>query len=90
MSAHVEEAPPRATSLRPGLPPAIDAVFARVLAKEPGARYPNCRAFMAAARAALGTHVRLPGGGGSSGFGPGPLPPGEGRRREEPIAASCR
>jgi len=81
VSAHVREAPPRATALQPGLPPAIDAVFARVLAKEPGARYPDCRAFMAAAGAALETHARLPGRGGSAEFGPGPFPPDEGWHR---------
>src|SRR6516164_7492718 len=52
--AHVEEQPARPTSLRPDLPPAVDEVVARVLAKEPGDRYENCREFMVAARAALG------------------------------------
>src|SRR6516164_4037443 len=50
--AHVEEQPARPTSLRPDLPPAVDEVFARVLAKEPGDRYESCREFMVAARAA--------------------------------------
>ena len=53
MIAHVEEPPPPATMFRPGLPPAIDAVLGRVLAKQPGQRYPTCRAFMAAASDAL-------------------------------------
>ena len=52
--AHVEEPPTRLTLLRPDLPPAIDEVFARVLAKQPGDRYENCREFVAAARQALG------------------------------------
>jgi serine/threonine protein kinase len=52
--AHVEEPPTRLTLLRPDLPPAIDEVFARVLAKQPGDRYENCREFMGAARQALG------------------------------------
>src|SRR3984957_3083975 len=51
--AHVEEPPTRLTLLRPDLPPAIDEVFARVLAKQPGDRYENCREFVAAARQAL-------------------------------------
>jgi serine/threonine protein kinase len=51
--AHVEEPPTRLTLLRPDLPPAIDEVFARVLAKQPGDRYENCREFVAAARRAL-------------------------------------
>jgi Protein kinase domain len=53
MWAHVHEfaAPP--SLLRPDLPPALDEVFARVLAKEPGERYRDCREFIAAARGAL-------------------------------------
>jgi hypothetical protein len=55
MWAHVHEfaAPP--SRLRPGLPPAIDEVFARVLAKDPDDRYADCREFIAAARGALAT-----------------------------------
>ena len=52
--AHVEEHPTQPTVLRPDLPPAVDDVFARVLAKQPGDRYSNCREFMDAARGALG------------------------------------
>jgi serine/threonine protein kinase len=52
--AHVEEPPTPLTLLRPDLPPAIDEVFARVLAKQPGDRYENCREFVGAARQALG------------------------------------
>jgi hypothetical protein len=40
--------------LRPDLPPGIDEVFARVLAKQPGDRYGTCREFIDAARVALG------------------------------------
>jgi hypothetical protein len=75
MIAHVEEPPPPATMFRPGLPPAIDAVFNRVLAKHPGQRYPTCRAFMAAASDALGTPGLLPAVGERPGFQPAPLPP---------------
>jgi serine/threonine-protein kinase len=75
MIAHVEEPPPPATMFRPGLPPAVDEVFSRVLAKHPGQRYPTCRAFMAAASDALETPGRRPGGGGTPGFQPAPLPP---------------
>ncbi len=53
MRAHVKEDPPPAVRLRPELPPAINDVFARVLAKSPGARYGSCREFMAAADDAL-------------------------------------
>ena len=50
------------TVLRPDLPPEIDDVFGRVLAKQPGDRYGSCREFIDAARMALGI------------FGAGPTP----------------
>ncbi|MFY9932571.1 MAG: serine/threonine-protein kinase [Streptosporangiaceae bacterium] len=52
--AHVEETPTMPTVLRPELPPEVDEVFGRVLAKRPGDRYASCRDFVEAARAALG------------------------------------
>ncbi len=52
--AHVEETPARPTVLRPELPPEIDEVFGRVLAKRPEERYDSCREFVEAARMALG------------------------------------
>jgi YVTN family beta-propeller protein len=58
--AHVEEQPTHPTAIRPDLPPAVDGVFARVLAKQPGDRYRNCREFMDAARAALGDQATPP------------------------------
>jgi serine/threonine protein kinase len=51
--AHLEAAPPRVTSHRPDLPPAIDQVITRALAKAPDDRFPTCRALTTAARAAL-------------------------------------
>jgi hypothetical protein len=51
--AHLEAAPPRVTTLRPDLPPAIDQVITRALAKSPEDRFPTCRALVAAAREAL-------------------------------------
>jgi len=59
--AHVEEDPVQPTALRPDLPPAVDEVFARVLAKQPGDRYRNCREFIDAARTALGDRATAPG-----------------------------
>src|SRR6266566_1184765 len=53
--AHVEETPTMPTVLRPDLPPEIDEVFRRVLAKQPGDRYQSCREFVDAARVALGS-----------------------------------
>src|SRR2546430_3904722 len=53
--AHVEETPTMPTVLRPGLPPQVDEVFGRVLAKRPDERYGSWRAFGEAARVALGS-----------------------------------
>jgi serine/threonine-protein kinase len=52
--AHMSEPPPLVTALRPDLPPAVDAVIARALAKDPEDRYPTCTEFAEAVRAALG------------------------------------
>src|SRR5947208_3922481 len=51
--AHVGEAPPKPTEKREGLPPAIDDVIAKGMAKEPGDRYENCTALFEAASQAL-------------------------------------
>jgi serine/threonine protein kinase len=51
--AHLEATPPRVTALRPDLPPAIDQVIARAMAKAPDDRFPTCRALITAAREAL-------------------------------------
>ncbi|MGH3306020.1 MAG: serine/threonine-protein kinase, partial [Streptosporangiaceae bacterium] len=45
MWAQLQAAPPRLTERRPELPPAVDQVIARALAKSPGSRYASCRAF---------------------------------------------
>ena len=74
--AHLEAAPPRVTTLRPGLPPAIDQVIARALAKSPDERFPTCRALIGAARDALAANRglrRIPSPGPPS---PGPPSPG--------------
>lgn len=49
----VAQAPPALSSLRPDLPPSVDAVFDRVLAKKPDGRYESCTEFAAALREAL-------------------------------------
>ncbi len=54
--AHVEETPTMPTVLRPELPPEIDQVFARVLAKRPDDRYGSCREFVQAAQQAMGIY----------------------------------
>ncbi|WP_245663387.1 serine/threonine-protein kinase [Nocardia inohanensis] len=54
MAAHLYEAAPAATALHPGLPPAVDDVLARALAKAPGDRYPSCGVLAAELAGALG------------------------------------
>ena len=78
MWAHVEEPPIPATRARPGLPPGIDDVFSKVLAKLPGDRYDSCRAFMNDAGHALGLGEPMSGSGSLgmvSGSGAVPYPP---------------
>ncbi len=71
--AHVEETPARPTVLRLDLPPGIDEVFARVLAKRPDERYGSCRELIDAAYVALGVIPSWQATGGYPG-NPGPDP----------------
>jgi serine/threonine protein kinase len=54
MYAHLFEDPAPLTSLVPDLPPAVDDVLAKALAKAPGDRYASCGEFADALRGALG------------------------------------
>jgi non-specific serine/threonine protein kinase len=51
--AHLNAVPPRATELNDDLPPAVDRVIARALAKRPDERYPSAGEFAGALTAAL-------------------------------------
>ncbi|WP_378737294.1 serine/threonine-protein kinase [Nocardia brasiliensis] len=53
MMGHLHEPPPLATAVDPGLPQAIDQVFARAMAKNPTERFNTCREFTDAAASAL-------------------------------------
>jgi hypothetical protein len=96
IQGHLNRPVPRLTEYV-ALPPAIDEVVRRGMAKSPNDRYPNCRALMAAARQALAgapnlaPAVRGPAGpmppNGRPGFGPQPprpQPPAPGRTAVRP------
>ena len=89
--AHMHDPPPSVTAPRPDLPPDIDRVLARALAKNPDDRYATCGQFTDALRSALGigsyafaavgfTDPVLPGAGertGSSAVRSPSIPPGQ-------------
>lgn len=52
--AHLEQAPPRASERAPGLPPAIDEVLARAMAKNRDERQESCRLLVDETQDALG------------------------------------
>ncbi|MEJ8279391.1 serine/threonine-protein kinase [Pseudonocardia spirodelae] len=52
--AHLRATPPRPSTLRAGIPPALDAVLLRTLAKDPAHRPRDAAALAAALRAAVG------------------------------------
>jgi serine/threonine-protein kinase len=52
--AHLQDPPPRASEHWPGVPPALDAVIARALDKEPGGRFVSAAEFSIAVAHAVG------------------------------------
>ena len=83
--AHLEAAAPRVTTLRPDLPPVIDQVLTRALAKSPEDRFPTCRTLIVAAREALSSKG-APEPGTPEPGAPEPGAPEPARRREGPAA----
>ncbi|MFD6451236.1 serine/threonine-protein kinase [Nocardia sp. NPDC060220] len=77
VAAHLTKPVPRASAMIDDLPPGIDAVIARVMAKEPAERFDSCVEFAQAATAALvRTDLVSPGVGS---FGPSQAPRPSGR-----------
>jgi serine/threonine protein kinase len=72
------ENPPPPSSLAPGIPAAVDRLVARMLAKEPGMRYPTGRAVVDAIEAILAA------------LGAAPLPVGAPREADVPTAPKPR
>ena len=58
--AHLEQEPPRASERRKEVPPAVDDVLARAMAKDPDDRPADCGALVNDARTALGLVRREP------------------------------
>ncbi|MFG1701597.1 serine/threonine protein kinase [Nonomuraea sp. M3C6] len=61
--AHLAETPTPLSQLRPELPPQIDAVMMRALAKAPEQRYASCTEFVTALRDAIGGNQPDPASG---------------------------
>ncbi len=59
--AHLVEAPPPVSGVRPELPPAVDDVVARAMAKAPEERYASCHELVRDLELALDVAVQLPG-----------------------------
>jgi serine/threonine-protein kinase len=58
IQGHLNRDAPTLTDFAPSLPPAIDDVIRRGMAKQPAQRYPTCRELIAAARQALSAPPR--------------------------------
>jgi serine/threonine-protein kinase len=84
--AVVHTPPPDIRSLRADLPPAINDVLGRALAKDPAARYGSCAELVAAARACWPARVPAP----ATFVGPAPVPPPPPARAQPPGPAQPR
>jgi eukaryotic-like serine/threonine-protein kinase len=87
MRAHLDVPPPLASSIRPGLPLALDGVLATGLAKDPADRFPSAGALAAAAEAALAPvrHPARPGPHLPTGAPPTVVPPTPGEPATPPM-----
>ncbi|MFJ2664400.1 protein kinase [Nocardia fluminea] len=82
IQGHLQQPPPRASALRSGITPALDAVIARGMAKRPEERFATCAEFAAAALRSLAGHAppqQLHGAGPTRTYPPNsPYTPGAG------------
>ena len=83
--AQLREPPPRATELRPDLPPVIDAVIARGMAKAPERRYQTCMAMIDAGLSAVPAATTQPRAPAVQDLPTAPLPPPTGTRATAPL-----
>ena len=60
IDAHFNAPPPRISQIREGVPPAVDAVVARGLAKTPAERFATCKEFAVALKSAMTAPVSRP------------------------------
>ncbi|TWS25825.1 serine/threonine protein kinase [Tsukamurella sputi] len=60
IDAHFNAPPPRISQIREGVPPAVDAVVARGLAKTPAERFATCKEFAIALKSAMEAPVSRP------------------------------
>jgi len=86
MLAHLQQPPPRVTDLVPTLPPAMDAVIAIAMAKDPAARFQSAAALAdAAANALQNPHAVLRTPAAPSFSTPPPVRPRPPRRRRTAL-----
>jgi hypothetical protein len=83
--AHVEDDPPAASDVDEDLPPAVDDVLWRALAKRPEERWPSCGAFVEALEGALAPRRRA---AAPTTAATRPMT-GRARRTTEPPSRSC-
>ncbi|MDL9936526.1 serine/threonine-protein kinase [Gordonia sp. ABSL1-1] len=88
MTAHMFNDPPRATLRNPTLPPAVDAVLIRAIAKDPARRFQTAGDFAEAFGAAFDSRNTLVGPVPTP--PPPPVKPGGGRRPSSPAGGPGR